>query len=84
MTQTPSAAVLRKALALAEKIETLQNELNALMGGSGGPAVEAEKQLKGKRGPRKMSPEAREKIAAAQRKRWAKSKRANKAEATEA
>jgi len=43
-----------------------------------GAEAETEKPAKKKKGKRTMSPEAREKIAAAQRKRWAKTKRAAK------
>ncbi len=82
MTKFPSAADLRQALKLTEKIEELQNELNALLG-SESSVASAPKPRKGKRGPRQMSPEAREKIAAAQRKRWAKSKRDKKTTAAE-
>ena len=69
----PTATQLRKAADLSEKIEALQSELAALLGG--GPAP-AKKERAVKKGKRSMSPEAREKIAAAQRKRWAASKKA--------
>ena len=75
---TPSIASLKKAIDLAEQIEKLQSQLAALVGGSS-PVVSTPRAAvtpvkRGKRGKRTMSPEAREKIAAAQRARWAKSK----------
>lgn len=97
---TPTTEQLRRALQVAEQIESLQSQLDALLGGGSGtgakrgrrpgrPAktqtsdtsgVEAEsapaKKKRGrKKGARVMSPEARERIAAAQRKRWAKQKK---------
>lgn len=72
----PSAAQLRKAADLTEKIEKLQSELAALLGEGG--AAPAKKGRGSKKAKRAMSAEAREKIAAAQRKRWAKNKRAVK------
>lgn len=68
-----SSAQLRRATAIKERIETLEQELNSLLGVSeaptDGPVV---------RRRRKMSAEAREKIAAAQRARWAKAKAGKK------
>lgn len=68
-TSRPTVAQLTRALALAEQIEQLRAELTALWGGrpdeSPGPAG---------RKTRQMSPEARERIAAAQRRRWARQK----------
>ena len=70
----PSVSQLKQALKLAIKLEEAQSELASILGESSDTA---------KRGPgrpakakRQMSPEAREKIAAAQRKRWAKAKTA--------
>lgn len=69
----PTLIQLKQAVAVAEQIEKLQAELAALVGGrvsvvklASAPAV--------KTGKRTMSPEARARIAAAQRARWAKSK----------
>jgi hypothetical protein len=78
---TPSIAALKRAIDIAEQIEKLQSQLTALVGGSA-PAVSSPRTAtsapapakRGKRGKRTMSPEARERIAAAQRARWAKSK----------
>ena len=66
----PSASQLRRAAALQEKIEALQQELAQILGGSSAPAA-AGKPAKKKR---TMSAAARKKIAAAQRARWAKQK----------
>ncbi len=76
MTNIPSVAQLRLALKLAEKIEEMQKELALLMG-SQSPDAGIEAEPKKKRGRPPMTPEAREKIATAQRQRWAKSKGAN-------
>jgi len=75
----PTAAQLRKAADLSEEIEKLQSELAALLGGAS--SAPARQVRAGKKAKRKMSAESREKIAAAQRKRWAAEKRAAKSEA---
>lgn len=76
-TKTPSIANLKRAIEVAEQIERLQAQLAALVGGNASiasaPSAAAVPRGK-KRGKRVMSPEARERIAAAQRARWAKSK----------
>ena len=65
---------LKRALAVAEQIQKLEEEYAAIMGGkapaavSGAPAPSVNK--KGKRKP--FSAEARAKMAAAQKARWAK------------
>lgn len=77
----PTVSQLKQALKIAEQLETLEAELAAILGGSSikrkytksDPSAAPLKKTK-----RTMSPEAREKIAAAQRKRWAKQKRASK------
>lgn len=74
---SPSSTTLKRAAALQEKIEKLEKELAAILGGSSGSAqsVKAAKvKPDGRKKKRTMSPEAREKIAAAQRKRWKKQK----------
>lgn len=73
----PSVSQLKQALKIAEKIEAMEAELASILGES---TNETPKAKKGpgrppKKAKREMSPEAREKIAAAQRKRWAKQKR---------
>jgi len=64
---------LKKAVIISEKLDDLKAELAAILGGSSAPA----KAPKEKKTKRTMSPEAREKIAAAQRKRWAKQKKSD-------
>ena len=75
---TPSLDQLKRALQLAEQIQSLEAELASLLGGqpaaSIAVATPASKPSK-RGGKRVISPEAREKIAAAQRARWAKVKR---------
>lgn len=75
--KTPSVANLKRALKIAEQIEALEAELATLMSGSAA-SVKGVKGPKAPRAKRTMSPEAREKIAAAQKKRWAKQKKAEK------
>ena len=67
----PTTAQLKKAVIISEKLDELQAELAAILGGSSAPAKAAKepKAPKAKKTKRTMSPEAREKIAAAQRKR---------------
>jgi hypothetical protein len=65
--QDLSAKQLRRAAEIKEKIEALQIELNQLLQGK---AVNRENGAPKKRGP--QSAAARERIAAAQRRRWAK------------
>ena len=85
---------LKRAVQIHEEIESLQAELAGLLSGSSpsgsgakrgrkpGPAKVVEgdqpKATRKKGAKRTMSPEAREKIAAAQRRRWAKQKKAVK------
>jgi len=73
----PTTAQLKKAVIISEKLDALHAELAAILGGSSAPAKAAKepKAPKAKKTKRTMSPEAREKIAAAQRKRWAKQKK---------
>lgn len=76
----PTTAQLKQAVKLSEKLDALNAELAAILGGSSAPAKSAKepKAPKEKKTKRTMSPEAKEKIAAAQRKRWAKQKKAAK------
>ena len=92
LTSAPSIDQLKRAIAIQEKIAVLQADLAAILGSSAGtgttgakrgrkPKAAAEAEIDGeapvkRRKKRVMSPEAREKIAAAQRKRWAKQKKA--------
>ena len=59
---------LKKAAAIKEKIDTLNRELNRFLGGLSTAGRKLRKR-------RTMSAAAKRKIAAAQRKRWAKIKR---------
>ena len=86
---TPSIASLKRAIEIAEQIERLQSQLAALVGGNpaGTRAAAATTPRVASTSPRKrrkrtMSSEARERIAAAQRARWAKTKGTAKAPAT--
>ena len=86
----PTLQQLQRAVTIAEKIQSLEAELDAVLGGTykkttmehvigdGPPAAPKKRGPKpGKRGPKKgskrvLSPEARAKIAEAQKRRWAK------------
>ena len=71
----PSLHQLQRATAIAEQIESLQTQLNAILGGQPGSAA-AETPRQGRRpGRRKMSAAARARIGAAARARWAKIKK---------
>ena len=59
-----SAQQLRRAAAIKEQIDALENELGKILGGSGTVAAS--------NGKRTMSAGARARIAAAQKARWAK------------
>ncbi len=77
----PTTAQLKQAVSISEKLDALKSDLASILGGSSGSAkgVKAPKvKPDGRKKKRTMSPEAREKIAAAQRKRWAKQKKADK------
>jgi hypothetical protein len=63
---------LEEALSLRKQIAALQAKLSSIFGSD--DSTPAGKTAAAKSGKRTMSPEAREKIAAAQRARWAKSK----------
>lgn len=73
-----STSQLRQALKLREQIESLQQKLAAILGDAGTPPKTAEVKSKSggrqRKGKRTMSAEARAKIAAAQKARWAKAK----------
>jgi hypothetical protein len=63
-----SGKQLRRAADIQDKIESLQKELNELLGSDAAPTEKPERKR------RKMSAAARAKIGAAQRARWAKTK----------
>lgn len=78
----PTTAQLKKAVIISEKLDALEAELAAILGGSSAPA-KAAKEPKAKIGPgrpkkakRQMSEEGRKRIAEAQKKRWAAQKKA--------
>jgi hypothetical protein len=72
----PSAATLRRAIEISERIEKLEAELRAVLAGTSVSAVTAAPKAAAEAKPakkrRKMSPEARARIVAAQKARWAK------------
>jgi hypothetical protein len=76
-----SVAQLHQVVAIKEKIEALQSELDAIVGGTA-PSVEAPApaSTNGRR-TRHMSASARARIAAAQKRRWAKVRAAKGEEA---
>jgi hypothetical protein len=60
-----SVKQLKRAIVIRERVARLQAELSSILGTSAGSISGGVKRR------RKMSPAAREKIAAAQRRRWA-------------
>jgi hypothetical protein len=68
---------LEEALSIRKQIAALQAKLGGLFGGSDGDVPKVKRGPKA--GKRSMSPEARERIAAAQRARWATKKGATSA-----
>jgi hypothetical protein len=90
-TSRPSVDQLKRALKITEQIQQLESELASILGNTAAEAPKIKraynkksdsaapvKPEKKKRS--KMSAESREKIAAAQRLRWAKQKKAAKKE----
>jgi len=76
-TNNPTIANLQRAVAIAEKIQELESQLASILGSPAQPTVAKARQAttKSVRGrKRTMSPEARARIAAAQKARWAKVK----------
>jgi hypothetical protein len=81
-----STARLRQAIAIRERIESLQSELAGIFGGGGGRGrrgrrrgrrprrVAAVRAAKPRRKKRKLSPEARARISAAVKARWARAR----------
>lgn len=76
----PSVDQLERAIEITREIEKLQDELAAVLGGTSTRSLKklGKAEKAGGRKKRIMSPEAKEKIAAAQRARWAKQKKADK------
>ena len=85
-TSRPSVDQLKRALKISEEIQKLEAELATILGNAGEtPRVKRAYNKKEKRpspaptkNERTMSPEAREKIALAQKARWAKQKKVKK------
>lgn len=76
---TQNLAQLKQALAVAEQIHKLEVELASVLAGAApsAPVKAAAATAKpAQKGKRTMSPEARARIAAAQKARWAKLKKA--------
>jgi hypothetical protein len=75
-TMIPGADTLHRAGEILQEIEKLQGELASLFNGAGRSTITPKRRGRppgrGKRRRRSMSPEARKKIAAAQRARWAR------------
>ena len=71
-----SASKLQKVISLKRKIERLQDKLDGIVGGSSAPSKVAA--TDGRRKRRTMSPEAKAKIAAAAKARWARYRAAKK------
>ena len=72
-----STAQLRRALQLSEQIDTMQQQLHAILGSSGSVTAapsKAKAAVGPTRGKRTMSAAGRARIAAAARARWAKIK----------
>lgn len=67
-----TAKQLRQAATIRERIDELEKQLAAILGGGGGGGGEVEAKPK-----RQMSAAARAKIAAAQKRRWARAKGAS-------
>ena len=76
----PSIAELQRAIQIAEKIKELEGELKSILGGGSGsgPLLTQRTGEAKKSKRRKMSPEARARIVAAQKKRWAAVRKAKK------
>jgi hypothetical protein len=66
-----SAQQLRQAADLKEKIDGLQTELNAILGGEAPTRADAAIAQAPKNGRRKVSAKSRARMAAAQKARWA-------------
>lgn len=67
-----TTAVLKQAVQIREEIESLQEKLHGLLGGT--PSTTTKKKVGRPAGKRTISPEHRAKLAAAQKARWAKAK----------
>ena len=70
--QNLTVAQLREVVAIKEKIEQLQSELDSIIGGESAPVGIRAAKGAGRRKKRRMSRAARAAISAAQKARWAK------------
>lgn len=76
-THNSTIVSLQRAIAIAEQIQKLEAELVSILGGSVRPSASKSAPATSKPGKKKkriLSPEARARIAAAQKARWAKVK----------
>jgi hypothetical protein len=73
---TLTSNLLRRALALRERIDSLHAELLAILGSEVEPKSLPKK--RGRKPKRKMSPAGRARVAAAMRARWRKAKKAGR------
>ena len=81
---SPTLEQLKRAIAISEQIEALEAELAALLGGKSAKsaktgkaaAPKAGKPAKKRKAKRVLSPEARQRIIEAQKRRWAKQRKA--------
>ena len=75
---TLSTEQLKRAIEIKEKIDALQAELNHIEGGESAPTPSTTPSTPDrKKGKRYVSPEARQKMAVAQRARWAAKRKGN-------
>lgn len=72
--QSPLVESIKRALAIAEQIQTLESELSSILEARGGGGEIPSPFKAGKRKRSKMSKAGRARIAAAQRARWARVK----------
>jgi hypothetical protein len=79
-----TVAELREVVALKEKIEALQSEMDSIAGAAGASAPSGKPAGRGRPGKRHMSASARARIGAAQKARWAKIRKSGKASASAA
>jgi hypothetical protein len=76
LSSNPSIAQLTRAIGIRQKIETLTEELHAILGGA--PAKAGRKKTSAAGPRRKMSAASRARIAAAARLRWKAAKAAGR------
>ncbi len=77
-TTIPSVSQLKRAIIIAEQIQSLEAELASILGGAAAVSKLTKKTAAAGEKPKRkysFSPEARAKIAAAQKARWARQKK---------